>query len=222
MARIARVIIPGIPHHVVQRGNRRLQTFFSEEDYLAYIAFMASSCKSFDVEVWAYCLMPNHVHLIMVPTEENKLRLAVGQAHQSYTRYVNNVHGWKGHLWQGRFFSTPLDSEHMISAVRYVEQNPVRAGLVSSPFEYKWSSALAHLKRENDNFCVVAPLIAQIDNWPIFLNTSTSEDSLNTIRKAITSGRPVGGRKFIEQLEKITGRNFFFKKPGRPCRNFEP
>ena len=109
MARIARVVAPGLPHHITQRGNRRQATFFGADDYQAYRALMREWCEYWKVEVWAYCLMPNHVHLIAVPPSEDGLRRAMGEAHRRYTRRVNFREGWRGHLWQGRFASYPLD-----------------------------------------------------------------------------------------------------------------
>ena len=147
---MARVVVPGIPHHVTQRGNRRQDTFFRDADYREYLYHMAEWCNRCGVEVWAYCLMRNHVHLIVVPESEDGLRRAIGEAHRRYTRYVNFREGWKGHLWQGRFASFPMDEEWLIAAARYVELNPVRAGLVRRAGEYRWSSALAHLSGEDD------------------------------------------------------------------------
>jgi putative transposase len=133
MARLARIVVPGLPHHVTQRGNRRQQTFFGEADIDAYIALMAEHCAAARVAVWAYCLMPNHVHLILVPETETGLRDALGPAHRRYTMAVNAREGWTGWLWQGRFASCPLDEPHLVAAARYVELNPVRAGLVERP-----------------------------------------------------------------------------------------
>ena len=109
MPRIARVVAPGFPHHVTQRGNRRQRTFFCDRDYQTYVELMAQWCSRCGVEVWAYCLMPNHVHLIVVPESEDGLRRAIGEAHRRYTRHVNFRKRWRGHLWQGRFASYVLD-----------------------------------------------------------------------------------------------------------------
>src|SRR5205823_14941463 len=114
MPRLARTVIPYLPHHVTQRGNRRQQTFFSDEDYALYIALMADWCRRRRVEIWSYCLMPNHVHLIAVPAREWPLREAIGEAHQRYTRQVNLREGWRGHLWQGRFASFVMDERHLL------------------------------------------------------------------------------------------------------------
>ena len=136
MARLARVVAPGLPHHVTQRGNRRQQTFFCQEDYDCYVQLMAQFCLAERVEIWAYCLMLNHVHLIAVPQAADGLRRAIGEAHRRYTRMVNFREGWRGHLWQGRFASFVLDEPYLLSAARYVELNPVRTG---------WSTRLASI-----------------------------------------------------------------------------
>jgi len=121
MARIGRVVATGLPHHITQRGNRRQQTFFSEEDYREYITLMSEWCKHCNVEIWAYCLMPNHVHLVAVPASEDDLRRAIGEAHRRYTRYINFLKGWRGYLWQGRFSSYPMDETYLLAAARYIE-----------------------------------------------------------------------------------------------------
>ena len=133
MARLARLVVPGLPHHVTQRGNRRQQTFFCEEDYAAYVELMADWCKERGVEIWGYCLMPNHVHLIAVPRSEEGLARAVGEAHRRYTRRINFREKWRGYLWQGRFASFVMDEPYLLAAARYVELNPVRAGLAPMP-----------------------------------------------------------------------------------------
>jgi putative transposase len=125
MARLPRVVAPGLPHHVTQRGNRRQQTFFSDEDYVEYRRLLAESCRSCGTDVLAYCLMPNYVHLILVPADEFGLRDALGEAHRRYTRMVNFREGWKGHLWQECFHSFVMDERHLLAAARYVERNPV-------------------------------------------------------------------------------------------------
>ena len=125
MARLARIVVPGMPHHITQRGNRRQQTFFNSDDYSVYIDLMAQWCREQGVRIWAYCLMPNHVHLVAVPSSEGGLRRAIGEAHRRYTRRVNFREGWRGHLWQGRFASFVMDESYLLAAARYVELNPV-------------------------------------------------------------------------------------------------
>ncbi len=127
MARIARVVVHSYPHHVTQRGNRRQQTFFNNEDYESYLDLMSEWCGKYQVDIWAYCLMPNHIHLIAVPQTKEGSNLAVGEAHRRYTRRINFREGWHGHLWQGRFASFVMEEFHLLACVRYIELNPVRA-----------------------------------------------------------------------------------------------
>lgn len=158
MARIARVIAPGYPHHVTQRGNRRQETFFCEEDYEVYLSLMAEWCRKCRVDIWSWCLMPNHVHLIAVPQSEEGLARAIGEAHRRYTRRINFRERWRGHLWQERFASFPMDETYLLAAARYVEMNPVHAGLVKRPEDYRWSSARAHLEGKDDAFARSGPI----------------------------------------------------------------
>ena len=214
MARLARVVIPGMPHHITQRGNRRQPTFFCEEDYAAYVDLMADWCKERGVEVWAYCLMPNHVHLIAVPESEDGLRRAIGEAHRRYTRRVNFREQWRGHLWQGRFASFVMDEPYLLAAARYVELNPVRAGLTDSPSDYRWSSAGAHLKRKDDGLVRVAPLLKIAGNWRRLLTSAVSEEQLKEFREHERTGRVLGDDEFQKRLEKNLGRVLRRQKPG--------
>ena len=163
MARIARVIAPGAPHHVTQRGNRRQQTFFCDEDYLAYLELLAQWCGKNEVDIWAWCLMPNHVHLIAVPQTEDGLARAIGETHRRYTLRVNGRENWRGHFWQERFASFPLDDRHLLAVARYIEMNPVAAGLADRPDAYRWSSARAHLHGAEDSLVNTAPLLGLVE-----------------------------------------------------------
>ena len=175
MARLARVIAPGMPHHVTQQGNRRQQTFFGEEDYQHYLELISRFCRAEQVAIRAYCLMPNHVHLIVVPQSAESPRRAIGEAHRRYTRWINVREGWRGHLWQGRFASFVMDEDHLLTAARYVELNPVRAGLVQAQSRYRWSSAAAHLRRRDDVLVQVAPLLQMAPNWRRLLTSAIRE-----------------------------------------------
>jgi len=156
------LVVPGLPHHITQRGNRRQQTFFCQEDYAAYLELLADWGGERGVEVWAYCLMPNHVHLIAVPGSEDGLGRAIGEAHRRYTRRINIREKWRGYLWQGRFACFVMDEPYLLAAARYVELNPVRAGLVADAAEWPWSSARAHLSGRDDRLVRVAPMLAMV------------------------------------------------------------
>ena len=214
MPRLARAVVPGLPHHVTQRGNRRQKTFFQLDDYLLYIALMGEECDRFGVEILAYCLMPNHVHLIAVPSTEGALRRAVGEAHRRYTQKINQREGWRGYLWQGRFASFVMDERHTRAAARYIEMNPVRAGLVQRAADYPWSSARAHLLGRDDALATVSPLLQSVGDWRTFLDSAAQAEESDQIRAHETTGRPLGAEAFVEQVEKALGRVLRPRKPG--------
>ena len=214
MARMARLVVPHHPHHVTQRGNRRQEVFFSNSDYRTYLDLLKEFCIEARTEVWAYCLMPNHVHLILVPSHEDGLRAALAEAHRSYTRRVNLREGWRGHLWQERFASFPMDEKYLLACARYVELNPVRAKLVKKPESWKWSSAKAHLAARDDGIVRVRPLLDRVPDWTAFLRAGLEEESLEAIRSGERTGRPLGTAGFIDKLEGLTKRNLKKGKPG--------
>jgi putative transposase len=214
MARLARVVVPEIPHHITQRGNRRQQTFFFSDDYSAYVDLMAEWCARHDVEIWAYCLMPNHVHLIAAPESEDGLRRAIGEAHRRYSRRVNFREGWRGHLWQGRFASYPMDEQYLLAAARYVELNPVRARLVERAGEYAWSSASAHLSGKNDRLVRVSPLLDRVEDWSEFLSRDVAAEEAELLRRHERTGRPLGSESFVLRLERGLKRVLRREKPG--------
>ena len=220
MARIARVVAPGFPHHITQRGNRRQETFFNDEDYQAYIDLLSEWCSRYGVEVWAYCLMPNHIHLIAVPESEDGLRLAIGEAHRRYTRFINFREGWRGHLWQGRFASYVMDEKYLLACVRYIEMNPVMARLVTKPEKWSWSSASSHMSGNDDKLVKTAPLL-QITGgkWEDFLNVEIRKDKIIEMQRHERTGRPLGNVSFVEDLEKALGRLLKPKKAGRKPKN---
>ncbi len=221
MARLARVVIPDIPHHVTQRGNRRQATFFLDEDYSAYLELMREWCSTHGVVVWAYCLMPNHVHLAVVPACEDSLHRALGEAHRRYTRRINFRENWRGHLWQGRFASYPMDEPYAILAMRYIELNPVRAGLVSQPQDYPWSSARSHILHQPDPLLQPCSLLTdQVADWGSFLSEGIQEPDRKLFQRHEHTGRPLGNRDFLLQLEERLKRPLQKQRPGpKPKRN---
>jgi len=214
MARIARVVAAGLPHHVTQRGNRRQTTFFIEDDYRYYLDQLAEWCTCHRVLIWSYCLMPNHVHLIAVPKEEDGLRLAIGETHRRHSRRINFRMGWRGHLWQGRFASCPMDERYLLAAARYIERNPVAAGIVNSSGDYQWSSARHYLGQHIDPLIQQSPLSAMVDDWQTFLSSELDTESRAAIGRAERSGRPLGDADFVVKLEEMLGRGLRRKKPG--------
>ncbi len=219
MARLSRVVVPGVPHHVTQRGNRRLPTFFGDDDYRAYRELLAEGCKAARVDILAYCLMPNHVHLVLTPTSEGGLRAALADAHRRYSRRINLREGWTGYLWQGRFASAPMDERHLLAACRYVELNPVRAGLVAAPEDWAWSSARAHLAAKPDGVVSIGPMLSRVPDWAGFLAAGLPEADHLALRSAERTGRPLGSKAFVAEVESRSGRSFEPGKPGRPRRD---
>jgi putative transposase len=221
MSRLSRVVLPGIPHHVTQRGNRRQKTFFNADDYRAYIALLAAASRRHDSEVWAWCLMPNHVHLIITPATPDGLRASLGEAHRRYTRRINFREGWRGHLWQERFHSFPMDESHLLAALRYVELNPVKAGLVEHAPDWPWSSARARLTSANDGLTHPTALDGLVTDWPAFwTDTPDAADTGDLLRRHSRTGRPLGNEAFIRTAERLTGRTLRPQKPGpRPQRS---
>lgn len=217
MARLARIVIPGIPHHVTQRGNRRERTFFEDADYKRYRTMLGDAAKRAGAEVWAYCLMPNHVHLIVVPSGEDGLRRTFADAHRRYTGMINARHEWTGHLWQGRFGAVAMDEAHLLAAVRYVALNPVGAGLVRRARDWPWSSVGAHLSGQDDALVTVAPLLERYGDFEEILDRQAEEEASTwaALRKSETTGRPVGRSEWLLELEGRSGRKLMPAKPGR-------
>ena len=219
MARLARLVIPDVPHHVTQRGNRRQPVFFGEEDYSAYKDLVAAACAARQVRCLAWCLMPNHVHLILVPANADGLRAALADAHRRYSRRINFAHGWTGYLWQGRFASYPMDEAHLMTSVRYVELNPVRAKLAKRAEDWPWSSARAHLTGRRDGLTDPAALADVHRNWRAMLRHGLEagdlgEEEVAAIERHTRTGRPRGDDAFVEALEARTGRALRRRKPG--------
>ena len=214
MARIARVVVPGLPHHVTQRGNRREPVFFGAEDYQFYRRLIATAARRGGAEIWAYCLMPNHVHLIVTPADRNGLRRTFGEAHRRYTRAINARFRWTAHLFQGRFGAVVMDEPHLLAAARYIALNPVAVGLVRHPGDWPWSSARAHLAGEDDELATVAPLRALVPDFAALLAAPADPATTARIEWAPTIGRPLGAPEWIAALGRRLGRPLAPGKPG--------
>jgi len=215
MARMARIVIPNIPHHITQRGNRSQKVFFSDKDKTAYLNLLYKHAQEAGLTFWAYCLMDNHVHLIAVPEKEDSLAKGIGDTHKYYTRMVNFRENWRGYLWQGRFSSFPLDEKYLYAAIRYVERNPVRAGIVKRAQDYEFSSAKAHVYKTKDLLLSDNFVIKEIEDWKAFLAGEDKEQDTKLFKKHARVGRPLGQEGFIESMEKATGRILMPQKPGR-------
>jgi putative transposase len=214
MTRLARMVFPGIPHHVTQRGNRREAIFFEDGDQEIYRDLLAEQARKVGVGVWAYCLMPNHVHLIMTPETADGLGRAVGETHRRYTNFINARGRWTGHLFQSRFASVAMDEAHLLAAVRYVGLNPVRARLVDRAQDWPWSSVRAHLAGVDDELAIVAPVLERIDDFAAFMAVE-EEAGYDALRRSEGTGRPVGAPEFVAGLERLLGRPIARRAPGR-------
>jgi len=220
MARLPRLVLPGIPHHVTQRGNRRERTFFEDGDYALYLDLLAEAAERHGVEVWSYCLMPNHVHVVAVPRDADALGMTFRHVHRHYTGYVNARMRVTGHLWQGRFSSVAMDEQHLFAAFRYVALNPVRARLVTRAQDWRWSSVRAHFAGKDDHVVKVAPALARIGDFKSFLGDEFDEAfTYAALRKAETIGRPVGSREWLLDMECRTGLALLPGKRGPKPRN---
>jgi putative transposase len=222
MARLARLVIPGLPYHVTQRGNRRAPTFFEDGDYEFYRDLLAEAAHRSGTAVWAYCLMPNHVHLVVVPNDPDGLRATFANAHRRYAARINARHRWTGHLWQGRFGAVAMDETHLLHAARYVALNPVRARLCERAGDWPWSSAPAHLAGADDELAVVAPLLDRVGDFAAFLGAAEDQQATRALRLADTSGRPLGAAEWVAALEARTGRTLAPRKRGPKLRERTP
>ena len=215
MARLARIVIPGLPHHVTQRGNRREQVFFDDNDYTVYLDMLSKAAKISKSQIWAWCLLPIHVHLIITPSHEDGLRACVANAHRRYAGRMNARNKWTGHLWQGRFGSVVMDEAHLYNAFAYVSLNPVRAGLVKRAQDWKWSSVRAHLYGEDDGITNVAALHTRIDDFGDYLKQTYTDDDYESIRRSEIVGRPIGSDDFLKSLEGKLARTLRRQPRGR-------
>ena len=192
-----------------------MDVFFSHEDRYAYLELLAEQGQAHGVEYLAWCLMTNHVHLIAVPAADSSLAKGIGEAHKRYTRMINFREGWRGYLFQGRFFSCPVEPSGLIAVVRYVLRNPVRAGLVDEAWRYPWSSARWLVGSTNSDPLVgdLGPL-AEIDDWRATL--TAADDDHTAIRQHTRTGRPLGDESFLSHIEDLLGRRLKKRKPGPP------
>lgn len=216
MPRLARLIIPHIPHHLTQRGNRRQRVFFGEEDKSYYLKILRDNMDGTGLRILGYCLMDNHVHIISTPSTKSEFAAVLGETHRKYTTIINTREKWKGHLWQERYWSFPLDEPYLYRAVRYVERNPVRAGVVNRAGDYRWSSARCHLRMWEDPLVDLDGSLPIAVDWKSYLEEGEDDSFPEEIHTHEKTGRPLGDDSFIAKLEAMTGQPIAKKKPGRP------
>ncbi len=217
MPRIARVVVPEMPHHVTQRGNYQQKVFMEDIDRRLYLRWIKEYSDRYSLKIWAYCLMDNHVHYVVVPQRMDSMARTFNQAHMRYSQYINNKMGKRGHLWQGRFYSCLLDDAHLYTAVRYVENNPVRAGIVKRPEDYPWSSCRSHVLGLVDPVLSNnVPILNDISDWREYLGMVEEKDMIKHLRDCTSTGRPAGNKVFVSGVERLLGRELFPQPIGRP------
>lgn len=217
MARQARVTLADIPHHVSQRGNRNESVFFEKIDFETYRDLMAEQCAERKIAIWAYCLLPNQIHLIARPKQADDLSRAVGEAHRRYTCYINEKKGWSGHLFQDRFDSYAMDEGAVSDAAHFIESLPVMAQIAPKADNYLWSSAKAHLRGRDDALVSPErPLLDRIQDWQAFLSMPLPRKIMDDIARHLQTGRPRGDMTFLNDVEKTLGRRVRALPVGRP------
>lgn len=209
MARLARIVMPGVACHVTQRGNNQQDVFFVDDDRRAYLQLLHKAAAEHGLTVHGYCLMTDHIHLVATPLREDSLAKAIGRTHLAYAQYLNGLHGRSGHLWQNRFYSCILDEEHYWTALRYIERNPVRARLVRRPWRYPWSSAAAHTERGDGTGLL--DIVAwrretPPHDWKKTLMKTQDEETLRMLRVRTQTGRPLASDSFMSKVEAYLGR----------------
>ncbi|MFH1114640.1 MAG: transposase [Pseudomonadota bacterium] len=216
MARLSRIVVPGYPHHVTQRGVRSMNVFHEESDRPEYLGMPAEEIARHGASVLVWCLMTNHVHFVGVPHREDSPAKSFGRDHWRYTRMKNFAAGVRGYLFQGRFSSCVPDEGHLLAQARYVEQNRVRAGMANVPWDYPWSSARFHMGiTVHDPLVTDLTLLGLVEDWERLL-LSSDEGRLSSLRKRTRTGRPAGDTAFLARVETITGRDLSKGKPGSP------
>lgn len=219
MARLARLVVPQVPHHVTQRGNGGARTFFGDADYRLYRDLLAEVAPAAGVEVWAWVLMPNHVHLILLPDDADGLRRLLAPVHRRYAGHVHARLKRTGHFWQGRFGAVAMDEDHLAAALRYLAFNPVRTCLAARPQDWPWSSVHAHLTGVPDGLTAVAPVRDRFPRFADLIGRDIDDGMAERFRRAESIGRPLGSERFVADLEAKTGRSLRPGKPG-PKREF--
>ena len=222
MPRQARNVFADIPHHITQRGNRQDDVFFSDADKDYYLKLLKQYAQEHEVEVLAYCLMTNHIHLILKPSTENGLQKVLKPLHMRYSQYINKKKNWSGHLWQGRYFSSALDEQYTYHAFRYVENNPVRAKMVSSAVDYRYSSAAYHCGLVENTLISDYDIGVHQTQYLEYLDQALDQNHVDILRRNVNKGLPCGSDDFVTNLGKILGRDLSYKHIGRPKKGTVP
>ncbi len=218
MPRIARIVGIGYPHHIIQRGNNRQNIFFDQEDKRLYLGWLKKYSLECSCTIHAYCLMNNHVHLLVVPQYNYSLAKTMQKLSLTFTQYINKKYKRTGRLWECRFYSALVDKEpYLWSVGRYIERNPVRAKIVSKPDEYRWSSAKANIiDKEMDFIKPIWQDDTEREEYNTFLNNPDKEEDIELIKKSTISGKPIGSEEFLKQMVETLGITINTKPKGRP------
>lgn len=218
MPRTARLAVPNLAHHVTHRGNRRGAVFFDDEDRRVYLRWLAEAAERFELELWAYCLMTNHIHLLVLSPTAAALGRALGLLQGRYAQRINRQRKWSGHLWANRFFSHPIEGGSLPVVARYIERNPVRAGMVEQAEDYPWSSARSHCGLAGRGVLSPrSPLPDCIPDWCAWLRR-VDEPAENRLRECSRASLPLGSERFCAQIEQLLGRKILPRPWGRPRR----
>ncbi len=214
MPRVARAVAVDFPHHVIQRGNNRQKVFFAQETRARYLDLLKEYAAKWDVSILAYCLMTNHVHLLVRPGKEESLAKMMQGVGLSYTQYINKRYKRTGRLWESRFHSCIIDEEPYLWAVaRYIERNPKRARIVKEIEDYPYSSAVAHIKGIKDDLLTEELFDeGEREEYLKAIQAEVEESETNLIRQATKTGKPLGGKSFINRMAELLGRDFIIRK----------
>ena len=217
MSRLPGIVLPELPHHLTQRGNRKSDVFLDTEDRQFFLSLVEEHTKTNGMKLSSYCLMNNHFHLIVHPSTKLGLSKGMHRIDGVYAEYFNQKYQLTGHLWQDRFFACVLDNSHFWKAVRYVERNPVRANMASRAEKYRWSSAAAHCGQRGDPLLSEIPMSAPHDDWRDWLAEGLPEEEQERIRRATRRGAPYASESFIRELERLLDLRLLPRKPGPIC-----
>jgi putative transposase len=225
MPRKPRFYLPGLPAHVIQRGNSRQPVFYESVDYQAYLAWLKEGADKHGCAIHAYCLMTNHVHLLLTPESQEAISKTIQFVGRHYVPYINHTYGKSGTLWEGRHKGCVVDSDgYLLSCMRYIELNPVRAGMVQKPIDYRWSSYRGNATRYTDKLTIPHPVYRQLAQGyqdrqyvyrELFCN-ALEPDQVHDIRASVQTGTPLGNARFCETIEKQLKCKVGQARRGRP------
>ena len=221
MARQARIVLPDTPHHLMQRSMDGAPIFTDKQDFQTYCVMLKTQCTRQGVMVLSYCLMPNQIHLLLMPKDENSMSAAIGETHRQYTNYRNTKTGEDGTFFQNRFYSYPMDEACLLKAASFIENLPVMARIAPTPENYLWSSACAHIKGRPDRVMTHKPLLHMMPNWKSFIEMGLPEAEMNAIQSHLSTGRPRGSDMFLDAVEDMIGRPVRAAKRGRKPKSQE-